>query len=179
MSTLMISRALLALVAPAGIAGILGSPATARTTVSGVANMKYTEQHALPLARSGSPVLLLNEASGTNRNTGKSDHMAGAGVINREAADLIQGNGPHRGYITLGKGADTTVSHWQGKIVTTPGTDQQPNTHFEGTWTMLSGTGKFDGATGSGSYEGQVLSPNEYTVEWSGEIELKQHKASR
>jgi hypothetical protein len=134
--------------------------------------MKYSQQHALPVADAAAPVLLLSEATGTNRNTGKSDYMAGAEVINREIADLTQGNGPHQGYITFAKDADTTVNRWRGKVVTTLGSDQQPTTRFEGTWTKLSGRGKYEGVTGSGTYKGRMLSPTEYTVEWSGEIEL-------
>lgn len=180
MTMTMISRALLTLAIPAGITGALGSPvASAKVTISGAANMRYSEQHALPLAQSGSPVLLLNEATGTNRNTGKADYMSGADVTTREIADLIQGNGVHRGYLSLGKGADSTVSQWQGKVVTTLGADHQPSTNFEGTWTMMRGTGKYDGVSGVGSYKGRMLSPTEYTLEWSGEIEVRQRAASR
>jgi hypothetical protein len=170
----MISRALLAVAVPAVVASTLASaPAPERTPISGVFSLKYSQQHALPVADAAGPVLLLNEAKGTNRNTGKFDYMDGAEVINREIADLTQGNGPHQGYITEIQGADTAVTRWQGKVVTTLGSDQKPTTRFAGTWTKVSGTGKYKGVVGNGTYQGRMLSPTEYTVEWSGVIELK------
>jgi hypothetical protein len=134
--------------------------------------MTVTQQHALTVGDMAGPVLVLTQAAGTNRNTGKSDYMAGGEVINREIADLTQGNGPHQGYITEVKGADTTVTRWQGRVVTTLGADRKPDTRFEGTWTKVSGTGKYAGVSGAGRYTGRMLSPREYTVEWSGDIVL-------
>jgi hypothetical protein len=175
----MIPRALLALVTSVGFAGAIGAPAAPeRASISGVAQMKYSVQHALPREQNASPVLLLDEAAGTNRNTGSTDYMQGASVINREIANLVQGNGPHSGYITLARGSDTTVSQWQGNVVTTPGANGQPSTRFEGKWTMMRGTGKYAGITGSGTYEGQILSQSAYTLTWKGDIEVNQ-RASR
>ena len=173
MSRSTISRALLAGAVPSLFAGVLASaPAPERTEISGVFSMKVTQQHALPVADMAGPVLVLTQAAGTNRNTGKSDYMAGGEVINREIADLTQGNGPHQGYLTEVKGADTTVTRWQGRVTTTLGSDQKPATRFEGTWTKVSGTGRYAGVSGSGRYTGRMLSPTEYTVEWSGDIVL-------
>ena len=94
-------RALFALGSPAVVASLLASaPAPERIPVSGVFTMKYTQQHALPVSDAAGPVLLLNQSAGTNRNTGRSDYMAGGEVINREIAELTRGNGPHQGYIT-------------------------------------------------------------------------------
>jgi hypothetical protein len=96
--------------------------------------------------------------------------MDGAQVTNREIADLTQGNGPHQGYITEILGADTTVTRWQGKVTTSLGPDQKPNTRFEGSWSKIKGTGQYEAVTGAGSYKGRMTSPTEYTIEWSGEI---------
>jgi len=173
MTISMISRALFALAVPAGFAGALGAPAVStRASIAGVAQMKYSEQHALPAAQNSTPVLLLDEAVGTSRSTGSTEYMQGAAVINREIADLAQGNGPHSGYITLAKGSDTTMSQWQGKVVTTLGANDKPSTHFEGKWTMMKGTGKYQGITGSGTYEGQIISQTDYTLTWKGDIEI-------
>ena len=149
-------------------------PHLVRTQVSGVFSMKVGQQHALPVADQAGPILLLTQSAGTNRSTGSSEYMNGAQVTNREIADLTQGNGPHQGYITEVKGADTTVTRYQGKVVTTLGPDQKPATSFQGTWTKLSGTGKYQGVTGSGSYKGRMISPTDYTVEWTGEIATRQ-----
>jgi hypothetical protein len=173
MTRSLISRALLAAAAPAVLAGLLASaPAPERIPVAGVFTMKYTQQHALPVSDAAGPVLLLNQSAGTNRNTGSSDYMPGGQVINREIAELTQGNGPHRGYITETRGADTSVARYEGQVTTTLGPDQKPATRFEGKWTKVSGTGKYEGVAGTGTYTGRMLSPTEYTVEWSGEIVL-------
>jgi hypothetical protein len=171
MSSSRIVSALAALGVPVLTAATLASaPQWDRIQISGVFSMKAGEQHALPVAGQAGPVLLLTQSSGTSRSTGPTEFMYGAQVINREIADLTQGNGPHQGYITEIKGADTTVSSYRGKVVTALGPDEKPRTSFQGTWSKVSGTGKYQGVSGSGRYEGRMLSPTEYTIEYSGEI---------
>jgi hypothetical protein len=171
MSRSSLACALVALGLPAITAATMETgPARERAQISGVFSMKVGQQQALPVATPADPVLLLTQSSGTNRSTGNAAYMEGAQVTNREIADLTQGNGPHRGYITQARGADTTVSSFEGKVITTPGPDQKPITRVEGTWSALKGTGQYDGVTGSGSYTGRMTSPTEYTVEWSGKI---------
>ncbi len=160
---------------------ILGTPVITAATldtlptregarISGVFSMKVGQQHALPVASPADPVLVLTQSSGTNRSTGKVAYMDGAQVINREIANLTQGNGAHQGYLTEIQGADTSVTSWEGKVITTLGPDQKPLTRFEGSWSKIEGTGRYEGVTGAGSYQGRMTSPTEYTVEWSGEI---------
>jgi hypothetical protein len=171
MSRSTLAYALVALGVPAITAATPGtSPTGERLRISGVFTMKVVQQQALQVATPGDPVLLLTQASGSNRSTGKSAYMGGAEVISREIADLTQGNGPHQGYITEILGADTTVTRWQGKVTTILGPDQEPITRFEGTWSKLKGTGQYEGVTGAGSYRGRMTSPTNYTVEWNGEI---------
>jgi hypothetical protein len=171
MSKSRIAFVLAALGLPALTAATLGpTPDSERTQIAGVFSLKVGQQNALPVADHAGPVLLLTQSAGTNRNTGKSEYMDGAHVISREIADLTQGNGPHQGYITEIKGADTSVTRFQGKVVTTLGPDQKPATSFEGTWSKLSGTGRYQGVSGGGRYKGRMVSPTDYTVEWSGEI---------
>ncbi|MEP7064492.1 MAG: hypothetical protein ABI889_00535 [Gemmatimonadota bacterium] len=180
MSTSLSARALFAFVISTGLVGTrTGPPASMSGTIAGVSQMKYTQQHALALAGSSSPVLLLNEASGTNRSTGALEYMSGAQVTTREIANLVRGNGPHSGYLSLGKDADSTVSKWEGKVITTLGADHQPSTRFEGTWTLMSGTGKYVGVTGTGTYKGQMISPAEYSLEWNGTLQVEPRAASR
>ena len=171
MSRFSLACALAALGLPALTAATLGSDSVReRLQVSGVFSMKAVQQQTLPVASPAEPVLLLTLSSGTNRSTGQSAYMDGAEVIDRQIADLTQGNGPHQGYITEIHGADTTVTRYQGKVVTTLGADQKPITRFEGTWSKLEGTGQYEGVTGAGSYKGRMISQTEYTVEWNGEI---------
>ncbi len=171
MSKPRIAFVLAALGLPALTAATLApAPDSERIQIAGVFSLKVGQQNVLPVANQAGPILLLTQSAGTNRNTGKSDYMDGALVISREIADLTQGNGPHQGYITEIKGADTSVTRFQGKVVTTLGPDQKPATSFEGTWTKLSGTGTYQGSSGGGRYKGRMVSPTDYTVEWNGEI---------
>jgi hypothetical protein len=171
MPRLRIAYVLAAIGAPVLTAATLSTaPQSDRIAVSGVFSMKVGQQQALPAGDQAGPVLLLTQSAGTNRNTGKSDYMDGAEVINREIADLTQGNGSHQGYLTEIKGADTSLARWHGKVATTLGPDQKPVTSFEGTWSKVGGTGKYAGVSGKGRYKGRMLSPTDYTVEWSGEI---------
>ena len=55
-------------------------------------------------------------------------------------------------------------------LATTLDPDQKPVTSFEGTWSKVGGTGKYAGVSGQGRYQGRMLSPTDYTVEWNGEI---------
>jgi hypothetical protein len=57
--------------------------------------------------------------------------------------------------------------------------DGQPITTFEGTWTKISGSGRYEGVTGRGRYKGRVVSPTEYVIEWDGELNLKGNTATR
>ena len=171
MSRSSIAYALVALGVPAITATTLDTvPLGDRAQVSGVFSMKVGQQQALSVASPADPVLLLTQSTGTNRSTGKVAYMDGAQVINREIADLTQGNGPHQGYTTEIQGTDTSVARWQGKVVTTLGPDQKPVTRFAGSWSKVKGTGRYEGISGAGSYQGRMTSPTEYTIEWRGEI---------
>jgi hypothetical protein len=179
MSRLSMSRVALTIAAPVLVAGLLAMvSAPKRIAVSGVSSMKYSQQHLSAVADASGPVLFLNESKGNNRSTGETEYMADAEVTNREIANLTQGNGSHEGYITFAKGADTTVSSWRGKVITTMGPDRKPATRFEGTWSKVRGTGKYQGVPGRGTYSGKMNSPTEFTIEWKGELELSR-SASR
>jgi hypothetical protein len=154
-------------------------PATDLAPVSGKFTMKYSQQHALPVSDAAGPVLLANEAKGSNSNTGRTDYMNGATVTSVEIADLTQGNGQHQGYVTFAKDGETSVSRWNGRVSTTLSADKQPITTFEGTWTKVGGTGRYEGVSGKGRYKGRMLSPTEYVVAWDGNLNLKDKTASR
>lgn len=148
--------------------------------VAGTLTMRYAEQRVLPLGDQSDPVLLQNQAKGSNRNTGPTDYMDGAQVTSIEIADLVQGNGPHQGYITFSKDGETARSRWSGKVKTVLAADgKTPVTTFEGTWTKLSGTGTYEGASGTGRYRGRMLSPTDYTLDWDGEMAIKEKAAAR
>ena len=44
---------------------------------------------------------------------------------------------------------------------------------FEGTWSVVKGTGKWENAKGSGTYKGWFIGQGIYTYVGEGEIEMK------
>lgn len=138
--------------------------------IAGTFIVQYTEQHPLNVADAAGHMLLLGRVEGRNRSTGPTPYMDGGAVTNLEFADLVQGNGPHQGYILMSKDADSVISKWSGRVSTTLSADKKPITTFEGTWTKVKGTGRYQAVTGSGSYKGHFTSQSEYTVDWKGEI---------
>jgi hypothetical protein len=155
-------------------------PATTEVArVSGKFTMKYSQQHPLPTGDQAAPVVLASEAKGTNANTGPTEYMDGAAITIVEIADLTQGNGPHQGYVTFAKGGETTLNRFSGRVTTRLAAQKQPITTFEGSWSKISGTGRYAGASGQGRYKGRMLSPSDFIVEWEGDLNLKNSSASR
>lgn len=144
--------------------------------VSGKFTMKYSQQHPLSITDAHGPVLLANGAKGTNSSTGPTDYMNGAVTTLVEIADLTQGNGTHQGYVTFAKDGEKSLNRWNGRITTTLSAQNQPVTSFEGTWTKISGTGRYEGVSGNGRYKGRMLSPTDFAVIWEGELKLKEQK---
>lgn len=158
---------LLVLAAAALVTAATG-PAGRAIKISGSAELTYSKQHALDVPDRAGHQLLAGETKGTNKNTSGSDFMSNAPVINVETADLTQGNGTHQGYYTMGKGADTLVAKWGGKVTTTMSAEGQPNTVFEGKWEYVHGAGQYAGVKGNGTYKGQFLAKDRYAVRWEG-----------
>lgn len=149
------------------------SPAVAPSRIAGTFTAKYAEQHPLPVPDAEGHSLMLGRVQGVNRSTGPTPYMDQASVTSLEFGDLIQGNGPHQGYITFSQGGDTAISKWSGKVTTTLSPDKTPMTSFAGTWTKVKGSGRYQDVTGKGTYKGRFISQTEYTVDWSGEISAR------
>jgi len=145
------------------------APSGDRLPVSGSSTLTYTHQQSVEVADGPGHLLMVGEAKGTNVNSGPTDYMADGQVTNVDMGDLVQGNGPHQGYFTVSDKRGSATSRWRGKVSTTLGPQRAPRTAFSGTWTYVSGTGKYLGIRGGGTYRGHFSSPTEYTVEWKGE----------
>ncbi len=147
------------------------SAAADSAKVAGEFNGRVVQHDTIGFGDTPGHVLALNQARGTNRNTGATDYMDGADIVNSELSDLTLGTGMHQGYIVMAKGPDSTFTRWSGKVTTRLAADKTPITTFEGTWTKLRGTGRYTGIKGTGQYKGHMTSPTEYAIQWSGEIE--------
>ncbi|MDQ3796401.1 MAG: hypothetical protein M3294_02195 [Pseudomonadota bacterium] len=67
------------------------------------------------MIQSFSPVAKLAAFS---KNTGPTDFLQGAKVVNREIQDLVQGSGPHNGYITFTDNDGEITAKWDGHVKT-------------------------------------------------------------
>ncbi len=91
-----------------------------------------------------------------------------------EVTDYTAGSGVHRGYqsATTPTGDKTFVS-FEGMTKATLQPGGPPDVRFEGKWSYTSGTGKFEGITGGGTYKGG-LTPAGVAYEVEGQYALKQ-----
>ena len=75
------------------------------------------------------------------------------------------GEGSGNGYgVSFYKDGDKTFRTWAGKFVG-PG-------HWQGTWQIIKGTGKYEGAKGGGTWDSYYLAPQESYMEVEGEVEM-------
>ena len=171
MSRHIVLQAAIAAALPLAAATLSGwSPAVAPSRIAGTFTGKYAEQHPVTVSDQEGHALILGRAQGLNRSTGATSYMDQAQVTNVDFVDLTQGNGAHQGYITFVQGGDTVINQWSGKVTTKLSADKTPATSFAGTWITTKGTGRYQGATGKGSYKGHFVSQTEYICDWSGEI---------
>lgn len=112
----------------------------------------------------------ISAASGTNRSTAKSEFMNGAAVVTADTADLVNGTGPHHGWVEFSDGANSLRCAWKGQITTVLGADDRPRSTAVGTWTVLGGSGRYAGARGQGTYRGRYTSSSTSVMDWAGSI---------
>lgn len=142
-------------------------PAVEVGRAAGTYTMTYNQRHPVPVSDVDGHVVIATEAKGTNRSTGAATYMDGAAVSIAETADMVQGNGPHQGYVSMSLNGDLAINQFSGKLSSVLGPDKQPVTSFKGTWTSVKGH------QGHGTYEGRITGPDTYTVEWQGDVELQ------
>ena len=88
--------------------------------------------------------------------------------------DLIKGNGPYNGYMKyVDKGGNTYISKYQGMLTTTKSPEGKPISTFKGTYSYISGTGKFQNIEGGGTYKGRFIGKGIYMMESEGEYVIK------
>ena len=142
------------------------------TKVAGKMTMEITEVDSLAIADTEGHHMFLQVYEGTNANTGDNEFLAGATIHNISFSDMVQGNGFHQGYCEFTKDGGTTFAKWKGKITTTLAADSTMITSFEGEFSFISGTGKFESIQGGGTYTGGFTSKTTLTADWEGEYTL-------
>jgi hypothetical protein len=118
----------------------------------------------------GQPAFI-GESKGSNTSTGSAKFMDGATVVSADTARLVNGTGPHHGWVTMMQGADRVVFEWKGQVTTVVAADKTPRSTFAGTWKILQASGSHAGIGGHGTYTGRFTSGIESVTTWKGMID--------
>ncbi len=107
---------------------------------------------------------------GTVIGNHKSDDEAwnGAKMIYSGMLELRDGKGRETGYLRNEyRNGDTSLGRYEADV-----TISGMETTIKGTWTLTSGTGRFEGVKGGGTFEGRMPNPMTIHMKWSGDYEL-------
>jgi hypothetical protein len=87
-------------------------------------------------------------------------------IYANDAADLVNGEGTAQGYNqhTFPDGS-TTVHKWEGN-------NKGKGATWEGTWTFIKGTGKFEGIQGGGTWKTYPLAADQWYCNLEGDYTL-------
>ena len=108
----------------------------------------------------------------THYTTTSSDpELDGTQGISYMQLDSTGGTGSHRGYaVQTYKNGDKDITYNEGTHTLTIMDDGSWEANWEGTWKVISGTGKFENMKGSGTYKGKGT-PKGSSTDWVGEKE--------
>mgnify|MGYP007042395568 CR=1 FL=1 len=113
--------------------------------------------------------LCLYRFEGTNHSTGQTSFMHLATVTHCLFADVIKRTGPIQGYTSLSSQEGNVVLKWRGQWTTTQSPDDSSLMIFEGTFSILRGTGQYANVEGTGIFKGKMTAPIVLVAEWEGE----------
>jgi len=148
------------------------------------------EQERIDVGDTKGHLLEWNRIRGTNTSTGGDTFMDGAQVDLMGLSDTVMGNGMHMGYLKMSLEGDSVYFKLEGEILTTTtpegsSSEDLPTITFESTYTdtfsIIQGTGKYQGIQGVGFIRGEVtvkvekgeLVSRTGTVEWRGTAFIK------
>jgi hypothetical protein len=91
-----------------------------------------------------------------------------------DVSDSVAGSGTDRGHLvsTFSDGDKTFVS-FEGQVKAVPKAGGPPEVTFMGKWRFTGGTGKWNGITGGGTYQGGITSAGP-TYQFEGEYDTRQ-----
>ncbi len=94
--------------------------------------------------------------------------------IAKGQSDLTKGNGTHQGYYkNTDKDGNAFFTKWQGKVSTTKSPEGKPIMKWEGTFSYVKGTGKWENIQGDGTYKGGFVARGVYVNYIEGEHIIK------
>ena len=87
--------------------------------------------------------------------------------------DQTQGRGHFHGFDVFEKEGDIWRDEWSGECYMVSGPDSKPVQHCAGGWSVIpgSGTGRFAGLSGGGTFVAHALPSGEFEVEATGNAE--------
>lgn len=107
-------------------------------------------------------------ASVCGRQKSSDGYWDGAKLTYWGMGDLTAGAGKQNGYFqNEHTNGDTTFGKFEGDV-----TVSSMQSRIEGTWTLTSGTGKFQGITGGGKFTATSTDPVTVHMEWSGDYTI-------
>jgi hypothetical protein len=108
-----------------------------------------------------------------NKGIKGGDWVEGRKNVGAGWGDLTQGRGHVHGFDVNGEGADVWKAGWAGECYPVNGSDGKPVPHCAGGWSVVpgSGTGKFAGVSGGGTWKGHALPSGDFEVTWDGVLE--------
>jgi hypothetical protein len=110
---------------------------------------------------------------GSNHSTGEEAFLDRADVVYWCLADAVQQTGSIQGYSRLTVRDDSVLLKWTGLWTTTQPPAGCAVSRFEGTFSLVEGTGKFANIEGTGTFEGKMTTPKYQVVEVKGEYSIK------
>jgi hypothetical protein len=135
------------------------------TKISGSFKGKATWLTTIPQPDVAGHEVSVVEITGVQKS--EDPHWNNANVTYWGVADAIAGNGAQVGcYSNRHADGDYDRGAFEARVITAAG-----KTSLEGTWTMTSGTGRFNGATGHGTFRSRALSASEVECAWDGEYQ--------
>lgn len=149
------------------------SPAQEKIKAAGKLTLEYTEQHSVDVTDNEGHSLSIGKLEGINVSNGKNKFMDGAKVVAVSFGDYVKGNGPSLGYGKMTLNGDSVFWKDEGKSITTLSPEGTPITTFEGTYTVIKGTGQYENIQGSGIFKGKLISATKVIYEWEGEYFIK------
>jgi len=144
-----------------------------KTQIAGRMVLTKKLHQAIEIDDTKGHALCLFEYVGINRNTGEHEFMDCAQAVNRYFADFVERTGPIQGYTKFSKMGDSIFAKWEGEMNTTRSPDGTLLMIFEGSYSIVGGTGQFANIEGSGTFKGKMPSWIVQIVEWEGEYSIK------
>jgi hypothetical protein len=140
--------------------------------IAGKQTNAYNKMERLPVGDVDGHLFCLLVSEGVNVSTGKDEFMNGAQVVNYVTSDIVNYNGPFKGYSKITKKNEIAFGKFEGKIINTTSDDGNSVILIDATIDFFKGTGQFEKIKGSGTVKGRYLTNMIYVSEWEANIEL-------